>query len=102
MDDTSLYPNDGAFFSNTIPQDQAEAADSQQKQVQDLAPVLKESIDNLSARIEFYNSLDSIDDAAVTDPELFMHTIAAYKIVKTCLMQEKSRLEVLYADHVSS
>jgi hypothetical protein len=96
----NLYPNDGTYFTLSTPQDQVDEQTKQDKQAEKVAPLLKESIDRLKERIDFYKTIDAIDEDVLLEPELFMHVIAANKIVVQILSAERRILQNLYVEHI--
>lgn len=97
MDD-NMYPNDGQYFTMTTPEDQAQEENKAKAEVVNATPQLLRVIAHLEERIVFYNSFASIDESILTRPDVFMHVVAANKIVVANLEAEKEALELLISE----
>lgn len=82
------------------PPAQVQERQKEAAQVQASAPILQEIITRLDERIAFYNSIDSVSVDVATNPEKFMHVIAANRLTRDNLMVEKTTLEELIRAHV--
>ena len=90
MDD-NLYPNQGAAFSPlSVPVDQRRANDEEINETFQAVPLLKEIVERLDRQIAFYNSLDAVPSESLTNPEEFMHIVAANKLTIENLDIERS------------
>lgn len=88
MDSNDLYPNSGALF-----QQPAKQRREQEDEINDTLaaiPLLREIIDRLDERIAFYGSINCIPSEAMTNPEVFMHIVAANKLTIENLDIERS------------
>lgn len=99
MSPDNLYPRSGRYLL-AEPIEQAQERVKEASQVAASLPLLQETITNLEDRIAFYSSVDSVPQEVATDPEKFMHVIAANRLTRDNLMAERDRLEELIKAHV--
>lgn len=88
----NAYPNDGRFFS---PFAEVDVMDSETKQAEANADVLKELVGYFDERIEFYGSVDSVSDESQKNPEVFMHIISSNKLTRNNLIQIRNYVSTL-------
>lgn len=89
MDD-NLYPLDGSAFNMRVESDkQLEDKEREISETLSAIPLLKEIVDHLIEKIDFYNSINSVPDSILTSPDEFMHLIAANKQTVNNLEVEK-------------
>jgi hypothetical protein len=94
----NLYPRSGRYLL-AEPAEQAQERQKEAAQVSNSLPILQEIVTNLGERIAFYNSVDSVPQGVLTDPEKFMHIVAANRLTRDNLEAEKSRIEELIKAH---
>ena len=102
MDQTedNLYPTSSAYMPLVKNREDVLEESKEKASVQKSLPVIKDVIKRLQERIAFYNCIDSIDSTAMTNPDEFMHIVAAHKIVRSNLEMEKQALEELVETHI--
>lgn len=96
------YEEDNAYLNNGLPFEPASrqrARDKEKAEVLQALPKLKEIVERLSDRIDFYKSVDSIPAEIMASPDEFMHVVAANKVVVQILDTERSLLEGLIDDY---
>lgn len=99
MEEDNLAPNDGTWFGIGEPTEQIIARKKERALTLEALPVLKDLVKRLKARIEFYNSMDSIDDDIKLDVKKFMVVYNANKLTRDNLQVELARIEGLIEDH---
>lgn len=87
------YPLHGQPFMPTVPTAQQEAKEKAREDVLQQVPLLKKVVKRLDQKIAFYDSVNSVPDEVKTKPEEFMHIIAANKLTRDDLMQERSYIQ---------
>lgn len=99
MDDAITGGSSSEFLLKE-PADQAQERTEERDNVFKAYPILEGVIDRLKQRINFYKSTDSIDTSVLTDPEMFMHTVAGNKLAAENLQIELTYLEELIKTHL--
>lgn len=94
----NMYPTDGAMYAQ-IPEDQVKEERDKTIGVISFAPLLKEICEHLAERVSFYQSVRSIPDDVLTNPEEFMHVVAANKLTAENLEKEKEKIEILMSEY---
>lgn len=94
MIDDDIMPNDG-YFVPREPLEQRIARKKEKAKTLEGLNILKDVVERLQQRIDFYNSVDSIPDEVKTDPAKFMHLYSAYKLTRDTLISEKEIIESL-------
>lgn len=95
MDD-DVYPNDGSsFFMAREPKDQIIARKKENAKLLESINVLRDVVERLEARIDFYGSVDAMPTEAKADPTMFMNMHNANELVRECLIAEKEYLQQL-------
>lgn len=100
VDSDNLYPNNGEYFSLRAPRDQLVEAKQEEREAYSHVKLIKEMVGRLEGRVAFYASVDSVPDETLTNPEEFMHVIAANKLTRENLKRELEGLEVLIKEHI--
>ncbi len=84
---SDMYPHDPSFYADTPIEQKIEEQKTKSKVKAGLA-ILEDIITRLESRIIFYDTLDSIPDEVIADPDEFRVTVAANKLTKRSLEQE--------------
>ena len=93
----NMYPSNNISAMMREPSNQAKEREQRIHDTLMAIPLLSETVARLDEKIAFYTSVDAIDDALLTNPDAFMHAVAANKITVSNLMTERdyimSRIE---------
>lgn len=93
--DDNIYPNDGAPFLPTEPEEQQIEQGEEKAQVLQALPIIQDIVDRFDARIKALDSVDAIPADVQTNPTDFMHFVASNRLTKANLIAEKEWLEDL-------
>lgn len=99
MDDAIAGGSSSEFLMGE-PADQILERQQEKENVFKAYPVLVGLLDYLRSRIAFYKSVDAIDPSLLTDPDLFMHTVAGNKLAADALESELHILEGKIDEHL--
>jgi hypothetical protein len=91
MNNDNVYQPRGGYLP-TEPERQAVERDDEIKRTLAAIPVLNDEVTYLDSRIAFYESVHSVSDEALTNPEVFMHIIAGNKVAAQNLTIERDAL----------
>lgn len=91
MDNDNVYQPRGGYIP-TEPVEQVREHDEQVSRTLAAIPVLQDAVNNLAGRIAFYESVHSVPDETLTNPDEFMHVIAANKLTAMNLTTEREAL----------
>jgi hypothetical protein len=93
MDD--LYPNDGSFMGGVPlePLDQAIERRKERAQAMEASNVIKDMLQRLDERIDFYQRHSNIPDEIRTDPQAFLIISNSYTATADALISEKEWIE---------
>lgn len=97
----NLYPNDSTYLGG-VPKEPAEQDVERKKEKSrtlEALPILKEIIERLQLRIDFYGSVDAMPDELKTQPTKFMNRHTANELTRNNLRDEKEYLEGLLEIH---
>lgn len=94
MQEDNLYPNHGDYFGRQ-PIEQERDDKKEAKAYTDQRDIIAEFITRLDKQVEHYKSTDAIPAEVLTDPNEFMHVVAANKIVAEVFKLELNRFETL-------
>src|ERR1017187_8749257 len=94
MDESNLYPLDGAAFK-TEPEEQTDEAKLEVAKAQSAGPILRDIIERFRQKIDFYNSVDSIPAEVKTNPQQFLIIHNANELTRDNLIAEVEWLEGL-------
>lgn len=97
MQDDDVMPLDGTFLGG-VPVEPKEQRLARQKERADTLQAkteLEKVIAHFQERIDFRNSLDSINISAITTPELHLRACVTNDLLKLALEEEKRLLEEL-------
>lgn len=85
---------------NPFPDRETQEAENQaiRNNIKQNFDVLKDIISTLQEQADFYTSVDAVPDNVQTNPEKFMHTMAANRLTRDNLIAIKNRIEVLIED----
>lgn len=89
MHNDNIYPGRGEPFVLTTPTKQKSDEEAKLQATLAQLPLLQETVDKFDERIAFYDSVNSVPDEVTTDPEAFMHVIAANKLTRDNLIAER-------------
>jgi len=92
---SELYPNSGEFFGVPVNEEQKQEIKQDKAQAVQAKPVIKKALKYLDELIVFYGSIESISDDVLTNPNEFMHVVAANKLTKQSLVQVREYLNGL-------
>ena len=87
MENDDVMPNDGTYFAK--PKEQVLSRKKEQAKVLQGLDMLKDMIERLDERIEFYNKTTSIPDTVRTDKEQFMAVSNSYSLTAKNLIAER-------------
>lgn len=93
MDD-DLGLQSGNFYSEK-PESQSKSEIAERAKLSAAKPFLNDILDHLQMRIDFYDSLDSIQVDIEKDPATFQKIHAANKLTRDSLKNEKELIETL-------
>ena len=99
MQEDNLMPRQGEYFGMTVPDDQTNAENKEKSEVTNELPVIDTVLKHLDKSIKFYSSVESISDDVLTNPDEFMHIVAANKLVVSILKTEKENLKTLVSEY---
>lgn len=100
MEEDNMYINDGSYFNGmAVPQEQKQDSEKEKIEVVNELPVIQTAINFLQERIDFYATPFAYTDDAFTNPDVFMYTMAGYKIAIENLTQDKEALELLLKEY---
>lgn len=101
MEDENLYPNDSTFLGGVPdePPEQDVERKKEKARTLEALPIIKEIIERLQLRIDFYGSVDAMPKEVKTQPTKFMNWHNANEIVRDNLRDEKEYLEGLLEIH---
>ena len=95
-----MYPNDSSYFDPfSEPTEQRIARSKEKAQTLEAVSVLEDLLERLDKRIEFYNSVEAVDESVLDEPERFMHWIAANKQTRVNLISEREWMQSLLDTH---
>ena len=102
MDD--LYPNDGTFLGGVPaePVEQSVARKKERAQALEAQSVLKDMIERLDDRIDFYERHSNIPDEVRTDPEQFVIISNSYTMCAATLRSEKEWIQGILEANVKN
>lgn len=92
----NILPNEGEFFG--VPQEpvsRQRGRDSEKAKVMAEKPLLEDAIKRFEARIKHYESIYSVPEDDIANPERFMRRIEANKLHVQDLTDEKEFLQSL-------
>lgn len=98
MHEDNVYPTSTQHFLGE-PASQAEERNIERDQVLSNAPQIREAVNNLNRRADFYNSHSSISAEDRKKKETFWHLYEAHSTVATILRSEALRLDNLLAEY---
>lgn len=96
-----VYPSDGTYISGSKkepPEQDVERKKEKARTLESL-PLLKEIIQRLEERIEFYGSVDAMPKELKTSPTKFMNMHNTNELVRENLKMEKEYLQDLIDTH---
>lgn len=92
----NVYPNSGEYFSPfTEPLEQALDRKKEKAKVLEALKLSEEMLKHFDERLEFYDSVSSIDVEIREDPERFMRAWLVNREIVQILEQERNWLEGL-------
>lgn len=100
MENDDLYPSDGSYFLPKEPADQKVARQKERAKTLETINVLKDIVNRLENRIEFYASVDAMPDDVKDDPVKFMNMHNANELTRDNLRSEKEYIESLIETHI--
>lgn len=89
MHNDNIYPNSGEPFILTTPSKQKSDEEARLHATLAQLPLLQETVDKFNERIAFYDSVNSVPADVMTNPEVFMHIVAANKLTRDNLTAER-------------
>ena len=92
--DTDFIPNKHGSFFNAFGS-KSKTEEREEAAIKDAQGVLQQIIDRLNERIDFYKSVEAIDDDVTANPELLAQTVIANKLVVANLTQERNTIQGL-------
>lgn len=100
MEDDNLMPNDGSsFWMAQEPKEQVVARNKEKAQTLEAVNELEKVIQHFQERIEYRDSLSSINVSITEDPALHQKVCAVNDLLKLALIEEKQLLEELLEVH---
>lgn len=98
MEDDNLMPND-SFWMAREPKEQVIARNKEKAQTLEAVNELEKVIQHFEERIEYRDSLSSINVSITEDPALHQKICAVNDLLKLALIEEKQLLEELLEVH---
>lgn len=94
-----VMPNDGTYFAPREPASQAVDRKKEKAHTLEALPILKDLLNRLQERVDFYGSVDSIPDEVKTNPEEFLRVHNANELVRSNLRAEIEWINGLLEEH---
>lgn len=97
MQEDNVYPTNGAYFAP--PREQEDEIEQERDQVLSSAPQIREVIDYLRECAKDLDSVSAIDQSVLTNPDEFMHVVAANQMAKEIITRKADALALKFKEY---
>jgi hypothetical protein len=99
LQEDDVMPNDGTYFGIQEPEAQSIGRKKEKAETLQALPILKDLLERMQKRVDFYGSVDAIPDEVKTEPDKFLITHNANELTRDNLRSEIEWISGLLEEH---